>query len=242
MANDYNTYVAYRDNNAYTSERGAGKFLDSILSVGTIGKGDYGAIVNGMEVNPGSAGMTVTITANDGGNNPDAHCIVKYNDYSLFCWQEADYTLQLAGASQSLDRISYIVAYVDMEESYLESENVVESPGCLKFVEILGTESASPVAPTRAQIRDIVGNTNPYIILASVSVPANTSTITASLITDLRIFTSLAGNLQSAGNTYTAGVYQTDNSTRTRFVVTDASASTPAAISGVEIIWIKKKA
>lgn len=242
--NPYHTYIAYRDNNAWTSERGASKFLDLLLKNGTLGKGDRGAVINGMKVVPGT-GLAVKIKANESIDNAtDGHCVIKYNDYAYLCWQDADYELGLEGASQSLPRISYIVAYIDRETEYVESDKIVESPGLLKFVEVKGSEATSPSAPTRTQIQNVVGVNSPYIILAEVRVNAAQSSVTTGNITDRRIRAYMSGDLQlDPDNSYTTGFIQPSPNAgqKTRIVVTGPNAATPAAIPGVQLIWLRKK-
>ena len=243
--NPYHTFVAYRDNNAWTSERGAGKFMDLFIKSGTLGKGDKGAIVNGMKVIPGSSAMQVVIQANDGTSTAtDGHCIIKYDDYSYLCWQESNYTLTLDGSSQSMARISYIVAYIDRDIEYDETDKIIESPSVLKFVEVKGSEASTPSQPTRNQIQAVVGVNNPYIILAEIKINAGTSTITSSMITDRRIRGYLSGDLGlDPDNSYVTGFYQANTEkTKTRIVVTGPNAATPAAIPGVQLIWLRKKA
>lgn len=243
--NTYHTYVAYRDNNAWTSERGASKFMDLFLKSGTLGKGDKGAIINGMKVIPGPSTMQVTVQANDGTSTAtDGHCILKYDDYSYLCWQDSDYTLTLDGSSQNQTRISYIVAYIDRDIEYEEADKVIESPSVLKFIEVKGSEASSPVAPSKTQIQDVIGVNNPYIILAEVKITAGVSSITSNMITDRRIHGYLSGDLQlDVDNSYVAGFLQANSAkTKTRIVVTGPNASTPAAIPGVQLIWLRKKA
>lgn len=243
--NPYHTYVAYRDNNAWTSERGAGKFMDLLIKSGTLGKGDKGAVINGMKVVPGSSAMQVVIQANDGNSTAtDGHAVIKYNDYSYLCWQESDYTLTLDGASQSQARKSYIVAYIDRDIEYDESDKITESPSVMKFVEVKGTESSSPVSPTRTQIQAVTGVNNPYIILAEITIAAGTGTITTGMIDNTRRITgALSGDLAlDPDNSYVTGFFQADaNKTKTRIVVTGPNDATPSAISGVQLIWLRKK-
>lgn len=246
--NPYHTFVAYRDNNAWTSERGASKFLDAFIKSGVhSGKGDKGCVLSGMKVvqNPEGADFSVTIKANDGtSESQEGHCIIKYDDYAYLCWQDADYNLAIDGASQSMSRISYIVAYVDREITYVESDKIVESPSVMKFVEVKGSEASSPSTPTLQQIQAVVGINNPYVILAEVKVSPSASSIKQADITDRRIRASISGDFSlDPDNSWTTGFYQPapNAGTKTRIVVTGPNAPTPAAIPGVELIWIRRK-
>ena len=126
-----------------------------------------------------------------------------------------------------------------------DTDNIIESPDVLKIVEVPGTNADNPVAPTSAQIQGVVGANNPYIILAKISVPISTSTITNSLITDMRQFSlidssKLGINIEES---YVAGFKQANTSeTNTRIVVTEPNEAEPQSIEGTQLIWLKKKA
>ena len=115
----------------------------------------------------------------------------------------------------------------------------------MKIVEVPGTESDAPVPPTSAQIQGVVGANNPYIILASISVPTSASTITDALITDMRQFSQIDSSKLGidVATSYVAGFKQANSSeTNTRIVVTEANDNTtPSSIEGVQLIWLKKK-
>ncbi len=244
--NTYHTYLAYRDNNSWTSERGAGKFIDQLFKSQTNNKGDHGCIINGFKVvqNTGGADFYVTIKASDSTNNQDdGHCLITYADYTYLGWQDADYNLEIDGASQSLNRISYVVAYVDRDISYQETDNIIESPSVLKFAEVKGTEASTPSAPTATQIQNVVGINNPYIILAEIKINSNVSSITNAMITDKRKMAQLSSDFQlDHENSWTTGFYDAGDSSKTRIIITGPNAQTPAAIPGMKLIWLRKKA
>lgn len=240
----FNTYIAYRDNNSFTSEVGASKFMKSMLTTHSNGVGDSGGIINGFNVTATpTPSMAVKIVSGEVG--ADSHCVIDFNNYCYFGWMTNDYTLTIAGASQSASRISYVVAYIDRTITYEESENVIESPNVLKIVEVPGTESSTPVPPTSSQIQGVIGVNNPYIILAKISVAQSASTITDALITDMRQFSQIDKSKLSLDieNSYAAGFKQPNQAgTDTRIIVTEPNEAEPAAIEGVQLIWLKKKA
>lgn len=246
--NPYHTYVAYRDNDSWTSERGAGKFMDLLLQRSSLGVGDNGCVINGMKViqNPTGADMTVTIQANDGTTKikNDGHCIIQYSDYIYEGWQESDYRLMIEGAGRYAHRRSYIVAYIDRDVEFERDDHIIESPSVLKFAEVKGAESQQPVPPTRTMINETIGVNNPYIILAEILINANQSSITSSYITDRRVHPLLNSDIQlDPANSWATGFYQPspNNGVKTRIVVTGPNAATPAAIPGVQLIWLRKK-
>lgn len=240
----YNTNIAYRDNDSWTSERGASKFMHSILTTSSNGAGDKGGILNGFAVTAtDTPSMAVKISSGEVG--VDSHCVIDYNNYCYFGWMTQDLTLSITGASQSASRISYIVAYIDRTMSFTSSSNIIESPEVLKIVEVQGTDSDNPVPPTSSQIQAVTGTNNPYIILASISIPTSTSSITNSLITDMRQFSKISSDKLGidVASSYVAGFKQANSSeTQTRIVVTEPNEAAPTPIEGVQIIWLKKKA
>jgi len=242
----YHTRVAYRDTNAWTSERGAGKFIDQMIeSTKQATYGGYGCIINGFTLSSGS-GMSLNINPQQGGL--DGHILIKYNDYAYLGWLQSVYNLSITGSDQGLPRRTLVVAYIDLNVEFVAEDTIIESPNVLKFAAIDGTAAANPSAPSISEIQSSVGLNNPYVVLADLYIPAGSSSIS---LTDSRtyVFTDalqarLSPNvILDPTNSFIAGFYQAapNEGTKTRIVITGPTASTPAAIPGVELIWIKKK-
>ena len=247
--NPYGTYLAYNDNNSWTSERGAAKFISAMIPQKSVGAGDSGAIINGFVVSQNSTpNMTVKILPTEQGDKQtDGHCIIGKNDYCYFGWLASSYTLAIGASSSTYPRISYVIAYVDTSISYDPEEDVIESPGVLKFVEVKGTAASTPVPPTTADIQTAVGAGNPYIVLASITVPIAATSIVADNIEDLREMASLDEAVFNRsggdGELFAAGLFQANVAqTKTKIIITEANASTPAAIEGVQLVWLRKQA
>lgn len=244
MADDiYHTRVAYRDNDAWTSERGASKFLDQLIASTkqTKYQGE-GCVINGFKVTPGS-GMSVKINDNNGA---DGHVMIKYNSYSFLGWITAAYTLPISGSDQALPRRTVIVAYIDLSVEFNKEDNIIESPDVLKFKAVDGVPNSNPSDPSVSTIQSAIGLNNPYVVLASVYVPNGASSIQTGNITDLTA--DLKAKLSSyvsldPNNTYVTGVLQAapNNGVKTRIVITGPTAATPAAIPGVELIWLRRR-
>lgn len=126
-----------------------------------LGAGVMGA--NSMTVTAGS-GMNVNISS---GYASIAHSTAGLGVYGAY--NNATVTLPISAAN-TLARIDLIVAQVQ-DAQYSGSLNSVT------FVDVLGTPSASPVAPTKP---------NNSIILATVLIPANA--VNVGTITDARTF------------------------------------------------------
>lgn len=168
------------------------------------------------------------------------YCQIPFNDYAYQCWLDQEGLLNLETSDQSLGRYSYIVAYIDRSKVYEVSQT--NNPGLMCITEVKGTASANPVAPSKTQIQSAVGQDNPYIILAQVSVPANTSIVTASNVTDMRTKMSLKGGIQLPGSASAAGIYpiQSTSSTTSQFpikiAIIGAEDPLPTPDAGVEML------
>lgn len=244
MADDiYHTRVAYRDNDAWTSERGASKFIDQLITSTKQSKYQgEGCVINGFKVTPGS-GMSVNVNDNNGA---DGHIMIKYNSYSFLGWITANYNLTISGADQALPRRTVVVAYIDLSVEFNKEDNIIESPNVLKFIAIDGVPNANPSDPSVSSIQSAVGLNNPYVVLASIYIPSGSGSIASGNITDLTA--DLKAKLSSyitfdPDSTYVTGVLQAapNSGVKTRIVVTGPTAATPAAIPGVELIWLRRR-
>lgn len=247
--NPYGTYLAYSDNNSWTTERGAAKFISSLIPSTSMGVGDKGAVINGFVVEQNTTpNMSVRIVPTEQGDaQSDGHCIISRNDYCYFGWLSSAYTLAIGASSSTYPRISYIVAYVDTTVSYDPEDDVIESPGVLKFIEVKGTPASNPTPPTTADIQNAVGPGNPYIVLASLVVPIAVTTIVTDNIEDLREMAALDEAIFNRsggeGELFASGLFQANVAqTKTKIIITEANASTPAAIPGVQLVWLRKQA
>ena len=245
LPNPQNTYLAYHDS-FWTSERGADKFISNMIRTLDDGYGGAGAILNGFTVVPTTpASMSVIVKAGKGSED-DAHLYINYAEYGFFGWMSRDLTIELAASDQLYPRISLIVAYIDFSVSPEASDEEVESPGVLKIVEVPGVSAASPAVPTESDIRSQIGAMNPYIVLAQIRVNVNATQIVSANITDntKNLVAQLNDNIALNQDTsFCAGFLQANTAkTKTKIVVTGPGSSAPAAIDGIELIWLKRKA
>lgn len=102
-------------------------------------------------------------------------------------------------APTSNSRISAIVAYTDDLSLATTQSDVTGSPSSCGLIVVNGTASATPVAPTDAQIREAItadgatGSQAAYCIIATITVSSSTTMITNSLISLWRSRTSIGG-------------------------------------------------
>lgn len=244
LPNPQHTYLAYHDS-FWTSERGADKFISSMIRTLDDGYGGAGAVLNGFQVVPTTPASMSVIVKTGATTDDDAHLYINYAEYGFFGWMSQDLTLNLLASEQLYPRISLIVAYVDFAVTPEGSDEEVESPGALKIVEVPGIPSASPAVPTASDIRAQIGAMNPYIVLAQIRVTANATQVTSANITDntKNLAAQLGDNISlNQDNSYCAGFIQANTAqTKTRIVITGPN-TTPSPIPGVELIWLRKKA
>lgn len=111
------------------------------------------------------------------------------NGYAYTGWIDAQETVTINTSDTSNPRIDCIVLYVDLDE---DTTNTANNPGIAKLVSVAGTPAASPTVPNDAAIKSAIGTSNPYAVLANVTVPAGVTQITNANITDVRVFVTLA--------------------------------------------------
>ena len=125
-------------------------------------------------------GMTVQLTAGQG-------LISTGTGYARRIGSDSTNTITVSAASTANPRIDAIVAYID--NSVTPTTSVVDNTNdILKFKAVAGSPAASPVAPSAATIQSSVGAGNPYMVLWTVRVPANATSLATATFTDVRTF------------------------------------------------------
>lgn len=133
---------------------------------------------SGLTVSLGGSGTTrdVAIAEDNAGNRTTINNI---------SGSPVDVTMSAAPASNT--RIDAIVAYVDNPPT--GNSSVADNPGACGIIAVDGTPSASPVGPNESAIRTAItadgasGTTAYYVVLATVTITAGTTDITADDIT-----------------------------------------------------------
>lgn len=137
---------------------------------------------------------------------------------------KADTPVTIDTANTANPRIDSIVIYEDIsvtiptvEASYWQDG----AGGRFKIVSLPGTAAASPVALSNSSIQSAIGAGKPWTRLANITVPANSTTIINSNITDTR--SPLSSILANGSVTYEK------LSTPVAFAVTTSSTSIPVS-------------
>lgn len=163
-----------------TSNRDGGKTSES-GHLRALAKMVNGDVLEGLAVAQRGAGANMSVDVAIG----DALIRRSDGSYAHPVFNDAVYNQVITAADGSNPRRDLIVLYVDYGQapSTAVSNN---TNGVVKIKVVTGTPAGSPVDPNGTAIQSSVGAGNPYTILARVRVPAGQTSITNSLIDDLR--------------------------------------------------------
>lgn len=145
-------------------------------------KGVIGQVLSGLNVTQRGAGANMSVDVAIG----DA--IIQRSDgtYGHPAWNDAVYNRTIAAADGSNPRRDIVVMYIDYGQT--PSTGVANNTnGVVKIISVPGTAAGSPVDPSNATIQSAVGSGNPYVKLARVRVAAGATSISNSVIDDLRL-------------------------------------------------------
>ena len=164
-----------------TSNRDGGKTSESghLRALAKLVSGD---VIEGLAVSQRGAGANMSVDVAIG----DAFVRRSDGSYAHPVFNDAVYNQVIAAADGSNPRRDLIVLYVDYGQapSTAVSNN---TNGVVKIKVVNGSPAGSPVDPNAAAIQASVGAGNPYTILGRVRVPAGQTSITNTLIDDLRV-------------------------------------------------------
>lgn len=232
-----------------TSNRDGGR-TNEAGHLRSVTKGFLGQVLNGLSVSQRGAGANMSVDIAVG----DAIIQRSDNTYGHPAWNDAVLNQAIAASDGSNPRRDIIVMYVDYNQT--PSTGVANNTnGVVKITSVSGTAAGSPVDPSNATIQSAVGSGNPWIKLARVRVAAGATSISNSVIDDLRqlatgasqggwIYDSVYNWVYASASTFTiAGVdarAQLPIGTKLRimqggsvkyFIVTNATFSTNTTIT-----------
>lgn len=164
-----------------TSNRDGGRTSES-GHLRAIQKVITGEVLTGLNVSQRSAGANMSVDVAIG----DAIIPRADGTYGHPAWNDAVYNKVIGTADVSNPRRDIVVMYIDY--SVTPSTGVSNNTnGVVKISVVAGTPAGSPVDPSDAAIQSAVGASNPFIKLARVRVAAGATSITNSVIDDLRL-------------------------------------------------------
>lgn len=177
-------YLSNRDGNGKTSEEGHYRLQTRFLKGFSLQAADLKVTQNGP------LAMSVIVQLGD--------YRLENGTYSYTGWLSANEVVSIPTADSANPRISSVVLYVDKNAT--TTAIPPNNPGVTKLMVVSGSAASVPAAPTASAIQTAVGGTNPYYILANVTVPAASSTVTNAMITDARTNIGIIDDVLKASN------------------------------------------
>lgn len=165
-----------------TSNRDGGKTSES-GHLRAISKIIRGNVITGLAVVQRAAGANMSIDIGIG----DGLVMRSDGTYGHQVFNDAAENKTVTTADGSNPRRDIVVVYIDYGQtpSTAVSNN---TNGVVKSLIVAGTPAGSPVDPADATIQSAVGSGNPWFSVGRVRVPAGQTSISNSLIDDLRLF------------------------------------------------------
>lgn len=198
-----------------TSNRDGGRTSES-GHLRAIMKGLKAQVMKGLNVTQRGAGANMSVDVQIG----DAIIPRSDGTYGHPAWADAIYNVAITTADVSNPRRDIVVMYIDYGQT--PSTGVSNNTnGVVKIIVVAGTPAGSPSDPSNAAIQSAVGASNPYIKLARVRVAAGASSITNSVIDDLRL---MATGIQQGGWIYDE-IYTWSYLSATSFAIADADVT-----------------
>ncbi|MFA5172583.1 MAG: hypothetical protein WC426_13560 [Sulfuriferula sp.] len=173
-----------------TSNRDGGRTSEA-GHLRAIQKGIAGEVLSGLAVSQRAAGANMSVDVAIGDS------VIPRSDatYGHPAWNDAVLNKTITAADVSNPRRDIVVLYIDYGQA--PSTGVSNNTnGVVKCIVVAGTPAGSPADPSDAALQAAVGASNPYIKLARVRVGAGVTTISNSVIDDLR---TMAQALENGG-------------------------------------------
>lgn len=216
-----------------TSNRDGGKTSESghLRALAKVVSGD---VLEGLNASQRSAGANMSVDIATG----DAFVRRSDGSYAHPVFNDAVYNQVIAAADGSNPRRDIVVLYVDYGQSPSTAVSN-NTNGVVKIKVVNGTPAGSPTDPNDAAIQSSVGAGNPWTKICRVRVPAGQTSITNSLIDDLRF---MATGISNAGwravsmSEAIAWVYSSFNSTTRIGVITVPTDATTRFSVGM---WVR---
>lgn len=166
-----------------TSNRDGGKTSESghLRALAKLVSGD---VITGLLASQRAAGVNMSVDISAG----DAFVRRSDGSYAHPVFNDAVYNQAITTADGANPRRDIVVIYVDYAQapSTAVSNN---TNGVVKIKVVNGTPAGSPVDPTDSAIQASVGAGNPWTKICRVRVPAGQTSISNTLIDDLRLLT-----------------------------------------------------
>lgn len=203
-----------------TMNRDGGKTSES-GHLRPIYKGIPGEVLNGLAVSQRGAGanMSVDLAIGD--------CIIPRSDatYGHNAYNDAVLNVAVTAADGSNPRRDILVLYIDYGEAP-DTGVSNNTNGVVKCIIVAGTAAGSPADPTDAAIQSAVTAGNPFIKLARIRVGTGVTSISNSVIDDLRTLSEAAsGGWRPQSSAWDAWAYSAWDGTNKLATITVPDSS-----------------
>ncbi|OAE01852.1 hypothetical protein [Arthrobacter sp. OY3WO11] len=215
----------YAINGGKVNEEGHGKPWRAFFRTGYI---------KGLNASQRSAGANMSVDVNlDSTLSFAAALIPTSANVAYIGWMDAVENVTVTAAHATLPRKDRLVAYIDIA---LITSATTNNQNAFKLMVVAGTAAASPVVPTAGTIQTAIGASNPYIVLADISIAAATTTIVTANITDARTPAALNMPYLWGGSSNTVGHLVPNQADGTMVTTTDSkSVSATMLANGIPV-------
>lgn len=190
-----------------------------------------GGVLEGLVTSQRGAGANMSVDLSIG------DCIIPRSDntYSHPAWNDAVLNNVVTTADVSNPRRDILVIYIDYAQT--PSTGVSNNTnGVVKTKIVAGTPAGSPADPSSAAIQSSVGSGNPWIYLSRIRVGAGVTTITNSVIDDLRSWaTPVAANNAIPGQLMNGKIVRTVASNNITVAIKTLAGNDPSDVDPVYI-------
>ena len=142
-------------------------------------------LFNGSTVNNELAVTTSSVSGSPYVKISKGYIQIPFSDYAYLGWLDTDTDFQIDASTTEGALYVAIVAYINRGIQYAESQT--NNPGLLRIIEVDGSAGSSPVEVSDSAITAVVGEDNPFVVLAQVYLPSGATAVSASNIIDKRI-------------------------------------------------------
>jgi len=154
-----------------------------------------------------AAGDELSVTSSNQTGNviiKSGYIQIPFSDYAYLGWLDTDTQFHVTASTSSGARYVAIVAFINRGIQYEDS--VTNNPGLLTITEVAGNPATTPVEVSDSAIRAVIGDDNPFVVLAQIYLPSGSTAISSSNILDRRAKLALKQGVQLPEGSYSSGI------------------------------------
>lgn len=187
-----------------------------------------------------AAGDELAVTSSNQTGNviiKSGYIQIPFSDYAYLGWLDTDTQFHITASTSGGARYVAIVAYINRGIQY--DNSVTNNPGLLTITEVAGTAATTPLEVSDSAIRTVVGDDNPFVVLAQVYLPMGATAISASNIIDKRQKLGLKQGTTLPEGSYASGIKPAAGSTSSnplQFAVINANDPVPTGSDEYDLL------